>query len=112
MRKPAVLHDGACSGPPQLPAELWEYIFLHLSIKDWARAAAACRAFWAVQPYRAGMCCICLDRAYSPGMRDGAASKSPMLLSALHATGPSCLFVCRVSRRIVCKPWSLPTQTS
>ncbi|CAL5221325.1 g3499 [Coccomyxa viridis] len=66
MRKFAVRPDAACREAPQLPAELWEYIFRHLSIKDWACAAATCRPFWAVQPYRAGMCRICLDKTGSP----------------------------------------------
>ena len=75
MRKFAVRPDAACREAPQLPAELWEYIFRHLSIKDWACAAATCRPFWAVQPYRAGMCRICLDKTGSP-LSEGAALES------------------------------------
>ena len=74
MRKSAVFHDAAGSEAPQLPAELWEHVFWHLSVKDWACAAATCTAFWALQPYRAGMCRMCLDRACSSGAA-GAASE-------------------------------------
>ena len=89
MRNFAALHDAACPEPPQLPAELWAYIFQQLTMKDWACAASTCRALWAVQPYPAGMCRICLDDTCWPGMQKGADSMAPRLLSVLRATGPT-----------------------